>query len=102
MSDFDRSVRVDSIDVEWSGESFGSSEGCRAIARLSYQVNEDGTRRLDTLSSAGLFDIQGAVGAYRIEVAAEQVEDLREHLARFGLAFDSAVWNELQRNVYYR
>ena len=62
-----------------------SMMGCRAIAEVSRPIGQ-GSRRLETFTSGGLWGIESDAGEdYRKEVEAGQIEDLRAHLAAFGI-----------------
>ena len=69
-------------------------EGCVARAVVSYPVGS-GSRRLEYLSSAGLYGIESdSSPMYISEVELEQLADLREHLKHFGVD-----WNNVAQKV---
>lgn len=64
--------------------------GIRAECSVSYPIGSHGSltsRRLEWLSSSGLYSIEyhHTVEEYHIEVAKEQLEDLKTHLEVFGI-----------------
>lgn len=106
-----QSPKVESVDLRWSPdhESVGqhaaencdacrdgrTPEGCRAIATVSYSIG-GGSRRLETLTSGGLWGICGADEKYRHSVELDELSDLAGHLAHFGI---NATLASLQRLV---
>jgi hypothetical protein len=61
-------------------------EGCRAVATVSYPIDSHGNRRLQEFSSGGLWGIESdSDTVYRKEVEREELADLKEHLAAFGI-----------------
>lgn len=65
--------------------------GCRAVAQVSYPIGQ-GNRRIETLSSGGLWGIESDSGReYVAEVEAQELKNLKEHLAQFGIE-----WPELE------
>jgi len=59
--------------------------GVVAEAQVSYPTNMGG-RRLEILSSDGLWGIDGYDDDYIREVAQEEVLDLKDHLKEFGVS----------------
>lgn len=70
----------------------GGTVGCVAEAEVSYSLGGT-TRRLEWFTSAGLWGICEATNAYRLEyreeVAEEELDALKDHLARFGVRLDN-------------
>lgn len=61
-------------------------QGCRAVATVSYPVNDTGDRRLETFSSGGLWGVDSDCGdSYRQEVEEDELTDLKAHLEKFGV-----------------
>lgn len=59
--------------------------GVRAVAEVSYPIS-NGNRRTETLTSGGLWGIESDSDAkYALEVEAQELADLKEHLKQFGL-----------------
>jgi len=59
--------------------------GCIAKAVVSYDIGQ-GSRRLETLTSGGLWGIESDSGKdYFSEVESEQLADLADHLRHFGI-----------------
>lgn len=69
--------------------------GIKADAVVSYPVEPSGSKRLETLSSGGIWGIESDSGDYISAVEDEQVDDLREHLAQFGIVVDDENWSNL-------
>ena len=66
-------------------------EGCIVRAVVSYAVDAEGHRRVEHLSSAGIFGIESdSPEVYRLELVAIQLGELKEHLAHFGVE-----WNDV-------
>lgn len=62
-----------------------SMMGCRATAVVSRPIGQ-GSRRLETFTSGGLWGIESDCGPeYRNEVEGQELSDLRDHLAAFGV-----------------
>lgn len=65
--------------------------GCTVKAIVSYPIG-NGSRRTEGFSSGGLWGIESDSDAkYAAEVEAEQIAELKEHLAQFGIE-----WPELE------
>lgn len=61
--------------------------GCRAVAEVSYPYG-NGSRRLESFESGGLWGIESdSDKAWKAEIEAEQLNELKEHLAQFGIAW---------------
>lgn len=60
-------------------------ESCSAVATVSYVSSPDGSRRLEYLSSGGLYGIDNPSEAYRREIEDEELVDLQNHLLVFGV-----------------
>jgi hypothetical protein len=90
----DAPVKVDSVKIVWEQDEnsdFDSyndkrtMQGCHAVAIVSRPIGQ-GSRRLQTFQSSGLWGIESDLSDdYRREVESEQLDDLREHLAAFGI-----------------
>lgn len=87
-------LRIDNVRLDWvEDDTFNDAGevqyGCRAIAEVSYPIDSAGARRLETLTSGGLYGIDLGTGAtadaYKRQIETEQLEDLRDHLAVFGV-----------------
>lgn len=60
--------------------------GCLAEAVVSYPISKQGDRRLETLTSGGLWGIESdSDDSYKTEVAKDQIEDLKSHLKQFNI-----------------
>ena len=60
--------------------------GCMAKAIVSYPISKQGDRRLESLTSWGLWGIESdSDESYKIEVSKEQLEELKDHLKRFNI-----------------
>lgn len=71
----------------------GGTVGCVAEAEVSYSLGGT-TRRLSWFTSAGLWGICEDTNArlrveYRREVASEELDGLKDHLARFGVRLNN-------------
>ncbi len=73
-------LQVDELSIHWHSEDDGETEGCTAKALVSRPIG-CGNRRLETLSSSGLWGIDERNESDE----AYQLEDLREHLQAFGV-----------------
>jgi len=107
---YDRTVRIDQIVLHWDIDKDADARDydcydeeqieaydrgdwafycCRAAGWVSYQCNADGTRRLEQLSSGGLYGINLAEppqhDSYAREVEQEELAELKEHLSAFGV-----------------
>jgi len=58
--------------------------GITAEAVVSYPI-DNGSRRLETLSSGGLWGIESDGGNYLQEVEQEEIDNLKTHLVEFGV-----------------
>jgi len=79
-------------------EALNSGEWCFigiiAEAVVSYPIGGNGDRRLETLSSGGLWGIESDAGDYLEEVAGQELDNLKEHLNQFGI--DTAGFEEIE------
>lgn len=75
-------ICVDRVSIEWKPD--GSGEYCQATAEVSYPIEAD-YRRIEWLHSSGLGGIEEPSDAYRATIEREQVEELIDHLAVFGI-----------------
>jgi hypothetical protein len=90
--------RIDAISIKWEADNFSEwlredveIVGCVAKAEISYAIGNNGTRRIDWLTSAGLWGIESDSGKdYLKQVEKEQLADLREHLQHFGIKWDES------------
>lgn len=77
--------------------------GCMAEAVVSYPISKQGDRRLETLTSGGLWGIESdSQESYKIEVAKEQLEELKDHLKRFNIRISkkaNRLFNEAIENM---
>jgi len=88
MRDFERMEAYNS--QQWS------YMGIQAKAVISYEIGQ-GHRRLETLTSGGLWGIESDAGdEYITEVETEQLEDLKGHLEAFGV--DCSEWDTVEIN----
>lgn len=79
-----RAENLKRLDAYNRGEWY--YEGCRALATVSYPVNDTGDRRLETFSSGGLWGLSSdGGGSYRETVQTEELTDLKAHLETFGV-----------------
>jgi len=72
--------------------------GIQAEATVSYPVNAAGTdRRIEHLTSGGLWGIESDSGDYLNEVMRDELSDLRRHLEQFNVSLDN--WDELTDGI---
>jgi hypothetical protein len=80
-------------------ESYGNSWemlGCVAKAQVSYPCGTNGERRLEWLTSGGLWGIESDSGKeYLREIELGQLEDLACHLCAFGIEISAEQLEEL-------
>ena len=69
--------------------------GVVAKATVSYPVGNNRDKRLEQLSSGGLWGVESDGGEYLDEVNKEQLEELREHLTQFGITVSDEDWEAL-------
>jgi len=63
--------------------------GCTAKMVVSYKLNEQGDRRLETLKSGGLWGIESdSPDEYFEDIAIEALNDLALHVNKFGIEFE--------------
>jgi len=79
-------LRIDAVRVSWLDDC--GWLGCRAVAEVSYPVDSNGNRRIETLTSGGLWGIDEPSADYKAEIEREQLDDLRDHLIAFGIDVD--------------
>lgn len=70
--------------------------GIRAEAVVSYDIG-GGSRRLEDLTSGGLWGIESDSGDYLKELKQEQLDDLKLHLKEFNV--DLSNWGELTQDL---
>ena len=79
---------IDKITLEHIPDGYGESEGMigiRAKAEVSYSIG-NGNRRLEWLTSGGLWGIDGDADNEEIEeVEQMQLDELKEHLEVFNI-----------------
>lgn len=63
--------------------------GIGAEAVVSYPIGDDGSRRIERLTSGFLWGIESDSGDYLRQVAQEQLAELRDHLEVFGVNTDN-------------
>jgi hypothetical protein len=62
--------------------------GCRAVAEVSYPIG-NGCRRIECFKSGGLYGVESDSDAEYLEsVEKDELNDLKEHLAQFGVKWD--------------
>ena len=69
--------------------------GIQAEAKVSYKTING--RRLETLTSGGLWGMESDSGKYLEEVMDEELSDLKGHLEKFNV--DISNWDELTKDV---
>ena len=67
--------------------------GIYAQAEVSYPLSRDGCRRIERFRSGGLWGIESDGGDHFFQVAEGQLQELKQHLAVFGV--DLASFDEL-------
>jgi hypothetical protein len=72
--------------------------GVQATATVSYPIG-NGSARLETLRSGGLWGIESDAGSYLKEVAQEELADLRGHLEHFGIKARDEAWEALKERA---
>ena len=70
--------------------------GIQAEALISYPIN-GGSRRLEHLTSGGVWGIESDAGDYLEEVMKEEFADLKGHLEQFNV--DVSNWDELVEGI---
>jgi len=70
--------------------------GIQAEALISYPIN-GGSRRLEHLTSGGVWGIESDAGDYLEEVMKEEFADLKGHLEKFNV--DTSNWDELVEGI---
>lgn len=98
-------LHVTAISFRWEPDpDFGhlGHESCTAIAHIEYRYANYGVRRVDRLTSGGLYGIANPAVDYRMEIMEEQAEDLRLHIAHFGLIVPLEDWRQLVREAFTR
>ena len=80
-------LSLDKVKIVWEDDVATLGQGCYAVAEVSYPLpGGAGDRRIETLKSAGLWDIDlKADAAYRAEVEREELDGLAFHLKVFGV-----------------
>lgn len=88
-------IRVDALRIDWRDDELGVS--CQAVATVSYQIAGSSDRRLESLRSGGLCEIdeEPSSHTFRREIENDELTDLLEHLATFGIVVDPEDWDQL-------
>ena len=77
--------------------------GIRAVAETSYAVGNNGDRRLEQLTSGGLWGVElwcrDSADPYLAEIAKEEIADLRAHLEAYGVRASDAEWRDLTADL---
>lgn len=71
--------------------------GIQAEALISYPIRSNGDRRLERLTSEGLWGIESDSGSYLDNVKDEQLADLKDHLEHFNVGLSN--WDELTEDL---
>lgn len=83
-------TRVDRVRIKWAqDEVYGDEilECVQAIAEVSYPISCNGDRRVEWITSGGLYGIENAIAHRdRLQFEAEQLDDLASHLSHFGIS----------------
>jgi hypothetical protein len=75
--------------MKWTEDEHGL--GCVAVAEVSYPMSDTRDRRLEWLSSGGLYGIDSeSAPAYRREIELDELANLQSHLEHFGLFYTMA------------
>ena len=81
----------------YSGELCAYS--CTAEAITSYPIGESGDRRIQKLTSGGLWGIESdSRREYKEEVATEELDDLKSHLETYGVTVPEC-WGEIVKEA---
>ena len=100
--------RIDAVRIHWREDEIEirPSHGCFATAEVSYQIHDDKPdRRLETLQSGGLWDIDlryTTSDAYKRSIEVEELDELRDHLSRFGIVVSDQEWDRLTNTTKTR
>lgn len=80
-------LRIDRVRLETTSDpDENDTMHVQAIAKVSYETAPAGTRRIEWLRSAGLGGIDPASShAYFREIELDELADLADHLAHFGI-----------------
>jgi hypothetical protein len=71
--------------------------GIKAEAVISYPTGNNGDRRIERLTSGGLWGIESDSGGYLQEVAQNELIDLKFHLENFNI--DTSNWKKLTKDL---
>lgn len=94
-------LRLDRVTLRWEDDDRLTDDGdpylgCTAVAEVSYPCGRGGSRRLEHLTSGGLWGIDPtSTGEYLAEVERDELADLRDHLTKFGLRVSDAAWRSV-------
>lgn len=82
-------IRIDAITINWQSDDSRPyrAEGCSAVALVSYPCSLQGGRRLERLTSGGLWgiELESPDDSYGTEIENEELADLKQHLEMFGI-----------------
>jgi len=86
-------MRVDSVLIEVFDDPYEDNAiGISAGASVSYPINQNGDRRIEWLSSGGLYGIEAnASDEHLDQVKQEELDDLKDHLGKFGIPTDETM-----------
>ena len=80
-----RYIKQDIHRLETYGDSWVMM-GCTAEAEVSYPINDNGDRRIETFTSGGLWGIESdSDNSYKRDTANDQLWDLIDHVRHFGV-----------------
>lgn len=83
-------IRLDKITIKHIADEMSESEesmiGIMAEAEVSYPISAQGDRRIEWLSSGGIWGIEyDAPDDHIKELEEQELADLKEHLKEFGI-----------------
>lgn len=90
-----KDLRLDDVQIVWQDDSALHNDGSpylgvQAEATVSYAIDDEGNRRIETLTSGGLWGIQQPMTPlYKQTIEDEELTDLREHLQVFGVPVEA-------------
>ena len=96
-----KQLKIDRVAIAWGTDPMESGKVyCRAVAEVSYFIGTRGDRRIEILSSGGLYGIdENSDPEYLDEIASEQLDELGLHLGVFGITATPEQWRELRRKA---
>jgi hypothetical protein len=90
-----QNTRVDKVKIEWiDGDNPFLQCGCVAKAEVSYPIG-NGNRRLEWLTSGGIWGTNSDDKEGVEQTESEQLADLADHLAHFGIETSAEQLREL-------